>query len=1103
MTITFNNKNQTINGTFCCPEMQNNDIIVQSNIKITKINKSDVSNLIGRQHKYTIQFDFYDIRINDQAVADLNISLQVDLVDKVEKWECSQNKIDFTLGNTTPKTITYSIKVDCGNIDRRNINSISFSVAIKATGSGLFNGEVNAHRDVRLTHRFNCADCKKYYENLFQIDTHQDILFTEPVECDIATIDINDGNQANGNANFPVIAVNDIPQKQISLDGVNFQQIEQFRYTYRDEINNVGKYTLTYKTGPFLCFNNGIAVNRTIEVLDANNGLGVTIRYNENTVVPDANASIELGDIVMPPVGMEQDYTIVLRNTAQGTPPNFANLDYGLRINSVQITNNTDANDLGKIENWTNTNRRNDIENDFLIGRNIPAARVAFIHPRGTMEEFVIKLDSNHLGNIKVEDNKNYIDIRLGLAICYDIVKGEETEQGIVVRYDIIGRLFRRLPSVHYSIDFGTSAIVACKRQDGNINIIDLKTTKANLFDRLNNISREVEREVPEKDKDGNEIKDEQGNTKLIKVKSQEPIIDKDKTIDNSEPDDRLIASSMAKREGNPVNTDTVIDYEQHRNYIDYYNESYWFSPTSKLTHVDNHLPCLKNLVGIDEIGNVDVRGVITNAYKQLCKYFLSNEQIESLALTIPNAFNSAHKQQLENIIYDNIKTIAKPYTINDKKYSNLSFISESDSVLYSYIYNKIRGEKAKVGDEYIFVYDMGAGTLDITYAKCSYEYNNQHKVTCSSVEILGRSGINKAGNYIDYLLGEIIQDLLNDPEQKKKIEETLNKPNNPDLRKILKSYLRNSVKTSLNNDTSNKIPCEYYDDNNQLQGLTLQGVEITGDNITIETIINHHKFKNFVDDCTTNLLTDFCSVYGENDTLKVNTVVVSGRTVEINAIRGKIKEFFGKNVSYCRIDGRDFDGNNGNNNNNNGRTLKTAVAEGALAYMDYEQNKRENQPIYGHYGIIYQEPNGNKFIYGTGNINTNLRGGVLAGFYRNNDFVVDTDDNGTDDNGTNANRDIVIHRNINVEHGSRLLLYHSYYNIETISGDIRNNRLDKISILSDSEPLHPGNYGITLTIHADHTLQYNTNFGKAANLQVHADLNSDTLRKSIWPCSI
>lgn len=1097
MTITFNNNNQTINGTFCCPKEQNNDIIVQSNIIIDNINNCDVWGFLWRQHEYAIQFDFYDIKINDQAVADLNISLQVDLVDEVEKWECSQNKIDFTLGNTTPKNITYSIKVDCGNIDRRNINSISFSVTITATGSGLFNGEVNAYRDVRLTPRFNCADCKKYYENLFQIDPHQDILFTKPVECDIATIDINANNQANANANFPVIAVNDIPQKQISLDGVNFQQIEQFRYKYRDEINNVGKYTLTYKIGPFLCFNNGINVERQINVLDANNKLSVTLTCGNETFKPDANASIELGDIVMPPVGMEQDYTIVLRNTAQGTPPNFANLDYGLRINSVQITNNTDANDLGKIENWTNTNRRNDIENDFLIGRNIPAARVAFIHPRGTMEEFVIKLDSNHLGNIKVEDNRNYIDIRLGLAICYDIVKGEETEQGRVVEYDIIGRLFRRLPSVHYSIDFGTSAIVACKRQDGNINIIDLKTTKANLFDRLNNISREVEREVPEKDKDGNEIKDEQGNTKLIKVKSQEPIIDEDKTIDNSEPDDRLIASSMAKREGNPVNTDTVIDYEQHRNYIDYYNESYWFSPTSKLTHVDNHLPCLKNLVGIDEIGNVDVRGVITNAYKQLCKYFLSNEQIESLALTIPNAFNSAHKQQLENIIYDNIKTIAKPYTINDKKYSNLSFISESDSVLYSYIYNKIRGGEAKVGDENIFVYDMGAGTLDITYAKCSYVLNTQRIVTCSSVEILGRSGINKAGNYIDYLLGEIIHDKLTDEDQQKKIKEAFT--GSPELRKILKSYLRNSVKTSLNNDTKEKIPCEYYDDENQPQILKLQDVEITGINkITIGDIINHKRFRNFVDDCTTSLLKDFRSVYGENDTLKVNTVVVSGRTVEINAIRGKIKEFFGENVSYCRIDGRDFDGNNGNNNNNNGRTLKTAVAEGALAYMDYEQNKRENQPIYGHYGIIYQEPNGNKFIYGTGNINPNLRDGILAGFYRDNDFVVDTNAN-----GTNANGDIVIHRNINVGHGSRLLLYHSYYNIETISGDIRNNRLDKISILSDSEPLHPGNYGITLTIHADHTLEYVAAFGNTGGLQVHADLNSDTLRKSIWPCYI
>lgn len=1087
MTITFNNNNQTINGTFCCPEMQNNDIIVQSNIKITGINKSDVWSFLGRQHEYAIQFDFYDIMINNQAVADLNISLQVDLVDEVEKWECSQNKIDFTLGNTTPKTITYSIKVGCVNIDRRNINSISFSVAITATGSGLPNGEVNIYRDVVLTPRFNCDACRRYYENLFSI-TPQNIFFTNAGNYNIATIGINGGNQANGNVNFPLENVNGIPNKQMSLDGVNFQQIGQFPYTYRDVINNVGEYTLTYKTGPFLCFNNGINVERQINVLDANNRLSVTLTCDSKTFEPDANGYINLGDIIMPPVGMQYDYTVVLRNTAQGIPAGFAHLNYGLRIRNVSVRNITDNNELNKIEGWTNNS--NVIEGDISIGANPPQNGNNFIVPGNIINVLVIRLVRNHLGNIKVEDNRNYIDISLELIIFYDI----ESNNGIEhreVTYTIRGRLFRSLPDVHHSIDFGTSAIVACKRVNGNIDIIDLKNKKTTLFDSLRQTLKRVS--TPQRDEQGNIKIDEQGN--IICEEREDNVITKDQTRDNSEPDIRLIASSMAMREGETIDIDTVIDYDQHRNNIDYYNEPYWFSPTSNLTHVDNHLPCLKNLVGIDTIRNgVVVRDVITDAYKQLCKYFLSNEQIESLALTIPNTFNSVHKQQLENIIYDNIKTIARPYTFNGKKYSHLSFISESDSVLYSYIYNKIRGKKAKVGDEYIFVYDMGAGTLDITYAKCSYGLNNQHKVTCSSVEILGRSGINKAGNYIDYLLGEIIQDLLNDPVQRNIIEETLNRPNNPDLRKILKSYLRNSVKTSLNNDTSNIIPCEYYDDGNQLQTLKLQDIEITGiGDIAIGNIINHQRFNNFVDDCTTNLLNDFRSVYGKNNALTVSTVVVSGRTVEINAIRNRIRDFFGDEVSYCRIDGRNFDGNNDNNNNNNARTLKTAVAEGALAYMDYEQNKRENRPIYGHYGIICQDPHGGQFIYGTTGNNPNLINGILIGFYRDNNFV----------GGTNANGDIVIHRDINVGHGSRLLLYHSYYNIETISEDIKNNRLDKISILSDSGILPGGDYEITLTIHADHTLEYVATFGKIGGLQIHADLNSDTLRKSIWPCYI
>lgn len=1073
-----------------CEHEQQQTIIVKGEIRITNIKKSDLVCRWKKNYVYSFDFCFGTLRINQIDQVTNNISLHKFVFDGND-ININGNSVSLELNDTRDKNIIFYIEVGCNGFDRRNVNSIDFLIGIQEKRTGGHNvDEIRYPIHVHLYRGFNCEACTNYYNNLFEI-TPKKILFTRPNEYDLATISIN--NNGAVDANFPVKNVNDIPNKQISLDGINFNDIQNFPYNYRQRIKNANNLDLTFRTGAFLCFDNGIHVNREIEVLNANNSLDVTINNNNTkTFAPDANGDINLGDIIMPSVGMTQDYTIVLSNTAQGTPNNLANHAYGLRINSVEVKNNTNQNELGKIEGWTNNS--NNIEQDFLVGINNPPQNNNFINPKSTNEYFVIRLDSNHLGNIKVEDNINYINLRLKLTINYDIVVGAGI-RNTSVTYDIIGRLFRRLPSVHHSIDFGTSAIVACSRIDGNINIIDLKTTKENLFNELNRTSREVERKVPKIDKDGNEIKDEKGNTEYETITVAEPILKKDKIRDNSEPDAGLIASSMAKREGDIVDIRTVGDYEQHRNHMDYYNESYWFSPTSELTHVDNHLPCLKTLIGINRIGNVDVRDVITDAYKQLCKYFLSNEQIESLALTIPNAFNSVHKQQLENIIYDNIKTIAKPYTFNGKKYSHLSFISESDSVLYSYIYNKIRGGNADKGDEYIFVYDMGAGTLDITYAKCSYEFNNQHILTCRSVEILGRSGINKAGNYIDYLLGEIIQDLLKDNDQKIKIEETLTKQDNPDLRKILKSYLRNSVKTSLNNDTQSKIPCKYYDDNNQLQTLTLQDVEITGiKNILIGDIINHKEFKKFVDDCTTNLLTDFRSVYGDKDALTVNTVVVSGRSVEINAIRQKIRQFFGDNVSYCRIDGRDFDGNNDNNNNNNGRTLKTAVAEGALAYMDYEQNKTENRPIYGHYGIIYKNPNGDRYIYGTKGNNPDLRNGILAGFYRNNEF---------EEGIHQANGDIVINRKIVVGRNDELWLYHSYYNIETISKDIEENRLDKISILCKSGGLPSGNCYITLTIHADHTLQYSASLFGNGVLQVHADLNSDTLRKSIWPCSV
>ncbi|ETR72720.1 MAG: hypothetical protein OMM_07363 [Candidatus Magnetoglobus multicellularis str. Araruama] len=64
--------------------------------------------------------------------------------------------------------------------------------------------------------------------------------------------------------------------------------------------------------------------------------------------------------------------------------------------------------------------------------------------------------------------------------------------------------------------------------------------------------------------------------------------------------------------------------------------------------------------------------------------------------------------------------------------------------------------EKKRIFDnkEYLLVYDIGAGTLDITYLCISKD--NDRKTTIS---FLGRIGNHVAGNYLDYAIAKAIFD--------------------------------------------------------------------------------------------------------------------------------------------------------------------------------------------------------------------------------------------------------------------------------------------------------------------------------------------------------
>lgn len=1073
-----------INGIIKCP-VENENIIVQGTIVVTDIKRSDTRGSHNMVFGRPLMIWINNEQLNPNDGIDLDITL-IDVKvndDEVNNPQCRISEdatgIIFNPNSRTDKTITYTIQVNINGIDdRRDLQRIEFQLHITDDKKGCYGVDVN------LVRGFNCENCRNYYDNLFRINAN-DVIFNGNRRYDIATISTN--NDTILNPDFPIWEIDRIPKKRYSVNDGQAVAVNVIPNPIDTRIGAPADLNLRFQTDPFLCYN-GVNINKTINVKNTVLGLeAIVMSPTDEILNPVANNNgntINLGDIEIPDPNSSRIYTLRLNNTAQVVPQNARGHHYHVRIDNVVVTPNANVLDntnvLDRIEGWEAN--RDAINEDFLIQNRI----LGVILNPGEHTDLSVVFDGNHLSNIKIDDNNiNYIELNLNFTINYTTIANQTQNQGVRITYILTARLFRRRPSVQYSVDFGTSAIVACKRIGGKIYIIDLKTGKNQLFDKM--------------------VDDKKIN------------ISEDKVIDESEPADNLIASTMSRveRDGAGLQDADRQGAELQPHELYYYEKQYWFSPTSNLTHVGKHLPCLKTMVGRERFGNIDVTNVIKEAYRQLCKYFLKGERIESLSLTVPNTFNILQRRQLEEVIYNNIHDIAKPCEINKEKFSYLTFISESDSVLYSYIYNAI-GERRQGGVEHVLVYDMGAGTLDITYAKCTFQ-NVNGVTTCSGVEVLGRTGTNKAGNYIDSLLGYIICDLLTDERNRELINNLLNNNNGAAEQtslKVLKQFLRDNVKTRLNNINENIfVPSEGQDYFN-IEGNDIK--ELNG--IAIQDIVNSNKFKDFVNDCTKTILGDFRKMYGDNGYLKVDTIVVSGRTVEINGIRNNIKEFFNnknsdRKINYLRIDGRAFDGNNENVVNandgtpdpagggnarvvdNNNRTLKTAVAEGALAYKDYGENITERYKLYGHYGIICRCNGLKEFVHGSINNNgqnQNLSNCILLGIYNTNNFV------GVENNGSISGNMTIRYPNL-----AEITLYHSYYSIDTIVSDVNNGKFDKITKLHKCETVNQKqNNNVSIVFDVNNGINYSVN-GIRPNINLIDDINSDTLKMCLWPVSI
>lgn len=418
----------------------------------------------------------------------------------------------------------------------------------------------------------------------------------------------------------------------------------------------------------------------------------------------------------------------------------------------------------------------------------------------------------------------------------------------------------------------------------------------------------------------------------------------------------------------------------------DYHSLAVCLSPTWKIEQANHRfvLPCLKMMVGydllpqlesfpnnqfsyftvnggickenrlIDEQNNPTTLAYVDNVFKEvyseLFQYYIreslpqdvSNEKINRIVLTVPNTFSPRHRETIEEIVRS---------SLNNLEIRDICFVSESDAVACYYLKHRHEINKSlnrstdKINEgENILVYDMGAGTLDLSLFSLEPSENNTRKVT-----VLGNIGLSKAGNYLDYVLANILVDILRqqkDKENADKIATYIKNVNTDtlDSARDLKNFIKEELKPALSKDKDITLNKDTYENLALSQDIIFKPSDI----------LKHKDFNGFIYDCTGRLIKNFFKFLQLPDNFKLDTVVVSGRSSKLLQVRETLDKALEpyKDSETFKI----YNTSEGTND-----VSKTAVVEGAMMYAE---EKHSNEPtvlfcensITPCYGVIYSD---------------------------------------------------------------------------------------------------------------------------------------------------
>jgi hypothetical protein len=339
---------------------------------------------------------------------------------------------------------------------------------------------------------------------------------------------------------------------------------------------------------------------------------------------------------------------------------------------------------------------------------------------------------------------------------------------------------------------------------------------------------------------------------------------------------------------------------------------------------------------------------VVRETYARLLADFvapaMSGPAPHKVVFTVPNSFTPRHVDQLRSLVTERFPHFRREY---------VSFISESDAVACFYLANWTRmnerrpeplRETLRGGDEHVLVYDMGAGTLDLTYLRIRSDAAGNRSVT-----ILGRMGRSTAGNYLDFLIareiwtehGTLFRAAMFGPAPFEGILE---------LRDDFKQWVQCEVKQALDRDGVVAVPS------------ALLKSDAPPAEVDLATLRRSSAISGFLQACTADTLDNFFALFSSPEgrpyrrgSLSLDTVVLSGRSMQLELLRrsveAELKEWTGGSAVHL-VDDLDA------------RTLKSAVVQGALQFAAVYRRRTaqarvriHNRNLQARYGVLYDDP--------------------------------------------------------------------------------------------------------------------------------------------------